>query len=118
MDVLAIVTPIDTDEYEDMPLEGHIVSGDPKARVHWIRREPSGDGILQTGLFMAQPSVCRWVFEGDETIYVIEGEVRIDFVESGETVELTAGDIGSFPKGVDAIWTFKKPFKEFFVLCG
>ncbi len=118
MEGLAIVTPITTEEYEDMPLEGHIVSGDPKAKIHWIRREGSGVGMLQTGLFIAQPSVCRWVFEGDETIYVIEGEVRIDFVESGESVELIAGDIASFPKGVDAIWTFRKQFKEFFVLSG
>lgn len=118
MDGLAIITPISTEDYEDMPLGGHVVSGDPQAKVHWIRRERSGLGMLQTGLFIAQPSVCRWVFEGDETIYVIEGEVRIDFVESGESVELVAGDIGTFRKGVDAIWTFKKPFKEFFVLCG
>ena len=112
------VTPVTTEDYEDMSLEGHVVAGDPRARIHWIRTEGSGVGMLQAGLFTAQPSVCRWVFEGDETVYVIEGEVRIDFVESGESIELHAGDIGSFPKGVDAIWTFKKPYKELFVLSG
>ena len=118
MEPEAKVTPITTEDYEDMPLEEHVVSGTPNAKVHWIRTEGSGLGMLQTGLFVIQPSVCRWVFEGDETIYVIEGEVRIDFVDSGESIELRAGDIGSFSKGVDAIWTFKNPFKEFFVLSG
>jgi len=36
--------------------------------------------------------------------------------ETGERVELKAGDIASFPKGTRSVWTFSEPFKKFTVI--
>ena len=64
------------------------------------------------------PATFPLTWPGDETIIVLEGEVRIELVDTGEVVELKEGDIASFPKGARSVWTVKSPFKEFFVLSG
>jgi uncharacterized protein len=40
--------------------------------------------------------------------------VAIDLA-TGEHIELKAGDIASFPKGTQSVWTFSEPFKKFTV---
>jgi uncharacterized protein len=62
------------------------------------------------------PARYEYLFAGDESFYVLEGSVSIDLVETGERVELKAGDIASFPKGTSSIWTFSEPFKKFTVI--
>jgi uncharacterized cupin superfamily protein len=52
---------------------------------------------------------------GDETLHVLEGRVTIE-VDGLEPVELAAGDVVSFPKGLASTWEIHEPFKEFFVL--
>jgi hypothetical protein len=42
--------------------------------------------------------------------------VSIELVETGERVELKAGDIASFPNGTRSVWTFSEPFKKFTVI--
>lgn len=51
-----------------------------------------------------------------ETIVVLEGAARID-LKDGPSVTVRAGDIASFPEGVEATWQFLEvPFKEVWVL--
>lgn len=106
------VTNVAASEYEPAMLEDEHV-GD----VHWLRTESSGDGQLLTGLWTCQPRTISYVFPGDETFYVLEGNVRIE-VAGGESVDLKAGDIASFSKGQVSTWTISTPFKSFFVVCG
>jgi uncharacterized cupin superfamily protein len=56
-----------------------------------------------------------WTPERRETIYVIEGSVRIES-EGGAVVELGPGDIASLPAGVATTWHVRVPFKEFWVI--
>lgn len=53
---------------------------------------------------------------GDESGYVIEGRATIELLETGETLELGAGDLYSFRKGTLSRWTIHEPFKKFVVV--
>ncbi|MGD9714255.1 MAG: cupin domain-containing protein [Thermomicrobiales bacterium] len=105
----------DSNDFVDYDLE--VISGEPRGGVHWLRDQSGGDGVLFTGLFRAEPSVFAYEFSGDESFHVIDGEIQIE-LDSGERVDLRAGDIASFPKGAKSTWTVKKPFRKFFVISG
>jgi uncharacterized protein len=97
--------------------EPYIHEGKPFGKVHWLRTESGGEGVLLTGLWTHDVGEKpRYVFPGDETVHVLEGEATL--VVEGETVTLRPGDIASFTKGQSADWTITQPFKEFFVISG
>lgn len=54
------------------------------------------------------------VFERDEYIWVIEGEVHISTGENEERV-LRSGDSAFFAQGSQSTWTFHAPFRKFSV---
>jgi uncharacterized cupin superfamily protein len=85
--------------------------------VHWLRIGSAGDGVLYSGLWRHGPADFQYVFPGDETIHVLEGEVAID-VEGCESLVLRPGDIASFAKGQSSTWHITQPFKKFFVISG
>ncbi len=102
--------------FEDLPVEG-VVAGELKGRVHWLRQEGVGEGMLMAGIFTGEPSTFPYEFAGDETLHVIEGRVTIQ-MENGESVDLKPGDIASYPKGAKSTWKIHEPFREFFVISG
>ncbi len=106
------VSNINSETYEDFMYEGQ-----PFGKVHWLRTESGGEGVLFAGLWKHDPATLPYVFPGDETFEVLEGEVHIE-VEGGDSVDLKPGDIASFAKGQSATWTIKAPFKKFFVISG
>lgn len=55
-----------------------------------------------------------YLFETDEYIWVIEGEVHISSGD-GEDVVLRSGDCAFFPQGSESTWTFHAPFRKFSV---
>lgn len=57
------------------------------------------------------PEVAPYPFMQEEIIYVIEGAVTIE-LNTGETVTLNAGDVGSFDKGLESTWNFTFPFTK------
>jgi hypothetical protein len=103
-------------EWEPFPFE-EVYEGEPDGKVHWLRQGSGGDGLLLTGMFTGQPCKVPYEFIGDESFHLMEGEVTIE-VEGGDTVDLTPGDIASFPKGARSVWTIKSPMKKFFVISG
>lgn len=110
-------THVDTTNYE--PFDGfeEVIEGDPAAKVAWLRTQSGGDGVLFTGMFTAEPSTFRYVFGGDESLHVLEGDLDIA-IDGGETVTLAPGDIASFPKGATSTWTLRTPLRKFFVISG
>ena len=87
--------------------------------VQWVRRP--GDGHrdeLSSGFWFItpgqDPEPMLVVGHADETIYIVEGHVRID-VEGQDAIELRAGGAASLNKGVPATWTVLAPTVEFFV---
>jgi uncharacterized cupin superfamily protein len=106
------VSNIGTQDYEPF-----IHEEKPFGEVHWLRTESGGDGVLFTGLWTHDVAeIPGYVFPGDETMHVLEGEATI--VVEGETVTLRPGDIASFTKGQSSDWTITQPFKKFFVISG
>jgi uncharacterized protein len=94
-----------------------VLSGDPAARVAWLRTGSGGAGVLYTGMFTAEPSTFRYSFAGDESFHVLDGDLDIQ-VDGGEAVTLGPGDIVSFPKGASSTWTVRAPLRKFFVISG
>ena len=108
---------VDTTAYERFEGFDAVLSGEPAARVAWLRTTPAGDGALYAGMFTVEPSSFRYTFAGDESIHVLDGEVRIA-LDGAETVTLGPGSIASFPKGAASTWTVVHPLRKFFVISG
>ena len=100
----------------DLPAEA-LVAGDPQPRA-WSVTSDDGNGLnVVSGIFEADPGVICNPVRAVETIYVLKGRTRIE-LDTGDAVDLKAGDIAVLPRGSVATWTFTQPFKEFFVLSG
>lgn len=56
----------------------------------------------------------RYTLPKRETLLVLEGQARIEIL-NGPTLELTAGDIASLPKGAQTTWHITGPYREFWV---
>lgn len=60
------------------------------------------------------PETFDWEYSSDETAYVKEGRVRVR-TESGEEVELGAGDLVFFPRGLKCTWTVLQTIRKVYV---
>ena len=56
-------------------------------------------------------STFDWEYSDKETCYIIEGEVDVK-TESGKTVNIKAGDLVTFQKGLKCVWDVKKPIRK------
>jgi uncharacterized cupin superfamily protein len=88
-------------------------------QVQWLRRDGDGDRPgLMAGFWSVTPEEMPpgtpHEFPCDETIYLVEGAMRIE-IDGGEAVELAEGDGASFNKGTKVAWTIHRPVTEFFV---
>lgn len=106
----------------------HIVHGERDDSAHepfelgtvqWIRRFGEGDREhLASGFWRVSPAEAPEPFdlvsEGDETILILEGAIRIEPAD-GEPFTLTPGHAASFNKGSRARWTILEPTVEHFV---
>jgi uncharacterized cupin superfamily protein len=104
MTELAYSTSVDSDSYE--PFEAGV--------VNWLRQ----DDEVAAGIWVCrpeeQPGIHEAEFEKNETIYIIEGRVRVEIV-GGPTYELGPGDSAAFKKGTVGRWKVLEAVKEFFV---
>ena len=110
-------TPIPVSNVATTVYEPFLVEGQPFGEVHWLRTTCGGEGQLYTGLWKHGCATFEYVFPGDETFHVLEGNVRIA-MRDGETVSLKPGDLVSFVKGQASTWTITVPMKKFFVISG
>jgi uncharacterized cupin superfamily protein len=55
-------------------------------------------------------STFDWFYDMEETCYIIEGEVIVK-TDTGE-VNIKAGDLVTFPKGLSCVWDVKKPIRK------
>jgi len=102
---------VDAEGYEPF-----VVDGKQVGEIRWLRT-PRDDAstALEVGLWRSHPAVYDYLFAVDETFHVIEGAVTIDLPESGERIDLEAGDIAFFEAGTPSVWTITKPFKKFVI---
>jgi uncharacterized cupin superfamily protein len=102
----------DTDSFEPFMHEGK-----QAGEVHWLRDKPAAGNLLYAGVWRTGPLTLDYIFPGDETFQVLEGEVSIE-LEDGNVVKLKKGDIASFVAGTSSVWQVADSFKKFFVISG
>jgi uncharacterized cupin superfamily protein len=104
----------DSPEYEPM-----MVDGEQVGEAHWLRANGSHGNPHEACLWRTDaPASYDYLFTGDESFLVLDGSVSIELVDTGERVDLEAGDIASFDKGTRSVWTFTEAFKKFTVISG
>lgn len=84
-----------------------------------IRESGSSGRFLAVGLWRCTQLGESPIYKselGDETFLVLEGEVHITVVETGEVFEYREGDIGTWSRGTATRWDVKAPFKKFYVV--
>jgi uncharacterized cupin superfamily protein len=79
-----------------------IISGNPTARNHVLF--VSEDRSSLTLFWECTAGVFRWVYDEEETIYVIDGGMTLAY-PNGETRKVGKGDVVYFAPGDTAVWT-------------
>ncbi len=75
----------------------------------------SPDGKTFTGIWECTgPTRFRWHFDIDETVYLLEGLVNIEY--RGEIHTLRPGDTAFFPAGAQAVWHVPERIRKSFTL--
>ena len=84
-------------------------SGTPNFRNAEISRSPDGRSI--GGVWACDgPSTFEWTFFMDETVYLLEGLVEIDY--QGQRFTLRPGQTATFHAGTKALWHVPVPVKR------
>jgi uncharacterized cupin superfamily protein len=89
-----------------------IKHGTPVARSVTLSRSP--DSILTTGLWDCTAGTFTWIFNTDETVLIVEGEVRVR--EGATTQVLLPGMVAYFPRGLETVWEVPTYVKKAFIL--
>ena len=58
-----------------------------------------------------EASVFDWHYDDRETCYVLAGRVEVE-PRGSEPVEITAGDLVTFPAGMSCIWRIVEPVRK------
>jgi uncharacterized cupin superfamily protein len=106
-----------TDRADATGFEPMVVDGEQVGEARWLRTEGSHGNAHEACLWRTDaPASYEYLFTGDESFLVLEGSVSIEILDSGERVEIKAGETASFNRGTRSIWTFTEPFKKFTVI--
>ncbi|KAJ8759655.1 hypothetical protein K2173_009739 [Erythroxylum novogranatense] len=74
-----------------------------------VVRNPSESKLTELGVrswpkWGCPPSKFPWTYSAKETCFLLEGEVKVTPDGSEEAVEIGAGDLVEFPKGMSCTW--------------
>lgn len=100
-------------ELEPWPLaESDIIGGMPQTsgRILWR----SADGASEGGIWQITPGIVRDV-EKSEMFVVLSGTATVE-LESGKTLELAPGSVGTFEHGTATVWRVHSTLRKAFVL--
>ncbi|MDM0043401.1 cupin domain-containing protein [Variovorax dokdonensis] len=90
-----------------------IRSGNPRFKVVEIARSSNERHIV--GLWQCEgPTTFEWQFSLDETVHLLEGEVRVDYL--GKSFTLRPGHSATFHAGTRAVWHIPDRAKKVFSL--
>ncbi|WP_432348754.1 cupin domain-containing protein (plasmid) [Shinella yambaruensis] len=97
-----VTAALDELEMAPAPIEpSWIIAGNPEARLSLHSR--SADQQATTAIWDCTAGTFRWYFGWDETVLILDGEVRVTGEDGAERV-LKEGDIAYFPAGSSAVW--------------
>jgi uncharacterized cupin superfamily protein len=106
-----VVDRVDADGYEP-----DIIDGTPVGESHGVAPSGGGANALDVSLWRSDPATYDYVFEHDEAFHVVTGAATIELLDSGERIEVRAGDVAYFTAGTQSVWTITEPFVKFVVL--
>jgi uncharacterized cupin superfamily protein len=106
-----VIARVDAEGYEP-----DIIDEAQVGEFHQI--EPTGGSAnkLDVCLWRSDPATYDYLFEGDEAFHVVEGAANVELPDTGEKIELRAGDVAYFSAGTRSIWTITQRFKKFTVI--
>jgi uncharacterized cupin superfamily protein len=90
-----------------------ILEGEPDARCVFTAK--SADDGAAAGFWACGVGRYQFVFDYDEFVYLVEGEVVITEVGGDRSYTLTAGDTAHFPQGTTSIWQVTRRMTKYFV---
>jgi uncharacterized cupin superfamily protein len=81
-----------------------------------IQKNPDKEQLNQLGvtewpIWTKEASEFPWSYDESETCYFLTGDVVVT-PEGGEPVEMGAGDLVTFPKGLSCTWNIRKDVKK------
>ena len=81
-----------------------------------IQKNPDKEQLNQLGvtewpIWTKEASEFPWSYDESETCYFLTGDVVVT-PEGGEPVEMGAGDLVTFPKGMSCTWNIRKDVKK------
>ena len=68
-------------------------------------------GIYGWPVWSKEVSNFPWTYDRQETCYILDGEVTVT-PDGGEPVEIVAGDLVTFPKGMSCTWDISEDIKK------
>jgi len=76
---------------------------------------PSKEKLLELGveswsIWEKEESTFDWHYDAKEVCYLLEGEVVVKTKD--QVVEFEAGDLVTFPAGLDCVWEIKKAVRK------
>jgi uncharacterized protein len=106
-----VVDRLDSEDYEP-----DVIDGTQVGEFHQIQPEQGSADKLDVCLWRSDPATYDYFFENDEAFHVVEGAVTVTLPDTGDRIELQAGDVAYFGAGTRSIWTITQPFKKFTVI--
>lgn len=93
-----------------------VVDGVQVGEFHGLEPDGGGASALAVSLWRSGPATYDYPFAADEAFYVAEGAATVDLPDTGERIELRAGDVAYFRAGTRSTWTITEPFRKFVVI--
>ncbi|MBZ0160146.1 MAG: cupin domain-containing protein [bacterium] len=81
-----------------------------------VERNPSPERLTALRvedwpIWSKEVSTFPWSYNSTETCYILEGEVIVT-PEGGESVQISKGDLVTFPVGMACTWDIRHPVKK------
>ncbi len=81
-----------------------------------VKKSPTETELEQLGvrswpIWSKEASTFPWTYDEEETCYFLEGDVVVT-PEGGPPVEMGAGDLVTFPKGMSCTWEIRDPVRK------
>jgi uncharacterized cupin superfamily protein len=71
-------------------------------------------GVTTWPIWTKEASEFPWTYDEQETCYFLEGDVVVT-PKGGQPVEIRAGDLVTFPQGMECTWTIRKPVRKHYL---
>lgn len=117
-----MTTPIKVGNGESGNFSPYMTPNGPEGEVSWIR-DSGADGVdVRVGVWRCAdgefPEPFPVKFAGAETLYVLEGTLRLEVLETGEVITVRPGDIVSVERDTETTWTVPSAFKAVMFIAG